>query len=170
MLLQGGCGDSDPSAGGAGRARSPRPVRDTCSAPTLTEGQIVPSPIIATQRNHVVEVGVTDLEPFVTGDDQLISVSVGLVTDLSILHLRDAAICNCVNGTRYRPDSHRSWLPASLLFPDPASGSTRGSGVPTSGTACFSGTQEGHGRDTGGAREGHGRGRGRDTRGTRGGT
>lgn len=148
-LLPGGCGDSDTSAGGAGpdlapppvrdtrsaphhlsgtRAPHPLPVRDTHSAPTLTQGQVVPGPVIATQRNHVVQVGVTDLEPFVTGDDQPISVSVGLVMDVSVFHLRDAAICNGRDRTRYYPDSNWWWFPASLLFPDLASGSTLGSG------------------------------------------
>lgn len=69
-------------------------------APTLTEGQVVPRPVITTQGNHVVRVRVTDPEPLVTGNRQRVPTSVGLVTDLRIFDLRDAAICNCVRGTR----------------------------------------------------------------------
>lgn len=60
------------------------------SQAALTDGQIVPRSVIATQRNQVVQVGVTDLESLLTRDDQLIAVSIGLVVNLSIFNLREA--------------------------------------------------------------------------------
>lgn len=43
--------------------------RTATSARTLADGQIVPRPVVTTERNQVVQVGVTELESFVTGDD-----------------------------------------------------------------------------------------------------
>lgn len=43
--------------------------RTATSARTLADGQIVPRPVVTTERNQVVQVGVTELEAFVTGDD-----------------------------------------------------------------------------------------------------
>ena len=96
-------------------------------APTLTERQVVPRPVITAQRNHVVQIRVADLESLVTGDDQLVSVSVCPVMNLSIVDLRDTAICKGVKWTRYffkfqpvvlpslaQSSSFRTWPQASL--------------------------------------------------------
>lgn len=96
-------------------------------APTLTERQVVPRPVITAQRNHVVQIRVADLESLVTGDDQLVSVSVCPVMNLSIVDLRDTAICKGIKRTRYffkfqpfvlpslaQSSSFRTWPQASL--------------------------------------------------------
>lgn len=105
-----GVGTLRPEPAGPASLHVPldRHARAHGRAPTLTERQVVPRPVTTAQRHHVVQVRVADLESFVTGDDQLVSVPVRLVMNLSVVNLRDMAICNCVKRTRYF--FNLSWL------------------------------------------------------------